>query len=198
MPRNPSGDYSLPAGNPVVSGTPISSATQNSTMTDVATALTDSLSRTGKGGMLVPFQLSDGTVVAPALTFTTEPTTGVYHPGVSQYAVAVESINGFTLNGANATFPTTAQFNFKLQQLISGTGYDVLNVKGDFTAAGSNAITGQWEFTYNAVSFKGPQIVGKGGMLFNDGATQTSGAVRIVTAAPAPGSGKPGDIWLVV
>lgn len=198
MPRNPSGDYTLPAGNPVTTGTVISSAVQNSTMNDIATALTDSLSRSGKGGMLVPFQLQDGTIVAPALTFTTEPTTGVYHPGVSTYAVVVQGALAFQMNGPNATPPNQAQVSLPLKQVILSVPYDVTNVKGDFTTAGSNAITGQWEFTYNGATFKGPQIATKGGMLFNDGALQTSGAVRIVTATPAPGSGKPGDIWLVV
>jgi hypothetical protein len=198
MPRNPSGDYSLPAGNPVTTGTVISSAVQNSTMQDIATALTDSLSRSGKGGMLVPFQLQDGTIVAPALTFTTEPTTGLYHPGVSTYAVVVQGTPGFQVNGPNATPPNVVLGQLPLKQVIATIPYDVTNVKGDFTTAGSNAITGQWEFTYNGTTFKGPQIAGKGGMIFNDAAAQYSGAIRLVAAAPAVGAGKPGDIWFVV
>ena len=198
MPRNASGDYSLPAGNPVTSGTPISSAVQNSTMSDIASALTDSLSRSGKGGMLVPFQLADGNAVAPALTFTSEPTTGVYHPGVSQYAVVVQSTLAFQMNGPNATPPSQARFSLPLKQIIAGNPYDVTNVHGDFTTAGSNAIAGQWEFTYNGTTFKGPQIATKGGMLFNDDAASYSGVVRVVSVAPGVGDGKPGDVWLVV
>lgn len=48
MPRNGSGIYTLPAGNPVVTGTTISSTVQNNTMADVATALTGSLARDGQ------------------------------------------------------------------------------------------------------------------------------------------------------
>lgn len=48
MPRNGSGTYSLPAGNPVVTGTTISSTTHNTTMSDVATALTGSLAKDGQ------------------------------------------------------------------------------------------------------------------------------------------------------
>lgn len=48
MPRNGSGTYSLPAGNPVVTGTVISSTVQNNTMSDVATALTNSLAKDGQ------------------------------------------------------------------------------------------------------------------------------------------------------
>jgi hypothetical protein len=47
MPRNGSGTYSLPSGNPVVTGTTISSTTHNNTMSDIATALTQSISSTG-------------------------------------------------------------------------------------------------------------------------------------------------------
>ena len=48
MPRNGSGTYSLPAGNPVVTGTTISSTVQNNTMSDVATALTASIAKDGQ------------------------------------------------------------------------------------------------------------------------------------------------------
>lgn len=47
MPRNGSGTYSLPSGNPVVTGTTISSTVHNNTMSDIATALTQSIASTG-------------------------------------------------------------------------------------------------------------------------------------------------------
>jgi hypothetical protein len=49
MPRDGSGSYSLPAGQPVVSGSTISSSTFNTLTSDLASELTDSLSRSGKG-----------------------------------------------------------------------------------------------------------------------------------------------------
>jgi hypothetical protein len=48
MARNGSGTYQLPAGNPVVTGTTISSTVHNNTMSDIATALTGSLARNGE------------------------------------------------------------------------------------------------------------------------------------------------------
>ena len=48
MPFNGSGTYSLPAGNPVVTGTTISSSTTNTTNSDIATALTNCLTRDGQ------------------------------------------------------------------------------------------------------------------------------------------------------
>ena len=48
MSRNGSGTYTLPAGNPVVTGTTISSTWSNNTLADIATALTGSLAADGQ------------------------------------------------------------------------------------------------------------------------------------------------------
>ena len=48
MSRNGSGTYSLPAGNPVVTGTTITSTWANNTLNDIATALTGSLAADGQ------------------------------------------------------------------------------------------------------------------------------------------------------
>jgi hypothetical protein len=76
MPRDANGNVTLPAGNPVVSDTDITTSWGNTTMADLATMAQDSLSRTGKGGMLVPFKNLDGTTAAPGITFTNQTGTG--------------------------------------------------------------------------------------------------------------------------
>ena len=48
MSRNGSGTYTLPAGNPVVTGTAISSTWANNTLTDMATALSGSIAADGQ------------------------------------------------------------------------------------------------------------------------------------------------------
>jgi hypothetical protein len=48
MSRNGSGVYNLPAGNPVITGTTIASNWANTTLTDIATALTNSISADGQ------------------------------------------------------------------------------------------------------------------------------------------------------
>ena len=48
MSRNGSGVYNLPAGNPVVTGTTISSTWANNTLTDIATAITGSVAADGQ------------------------------------------------------------------------------------------------------------------------------------------------------
>ena len=78
MPRDLSGNMTLPTGNPVVTGTSISSSVHNTTTADLAAEIQDSLSRSGKGGMLAPFLNSDGSETTPGITFTSETNTGWY------------------------------------------------------------------------------------------------------------------------
>jgi len=89
MPRNGSGTYTLPAGNPVVEGTDITPAWGNGTMSDIADALTDSLSRSGQGGMSAAFQFFSGTVSNPGLGFTNQPSTGIFLNANSDMRVTV-------------------------------------------------------------------------------------------------------------
>jgi len=92
MPRDVSGNYTLPGGNPVVTGTLIESTWANSTMADIADALTNSLSRNGNGGMLAPLRFPDGTAIAPSIAFNTAPATGLFY--------TTNQLN-FSVNGTN-------------------------------------------------------------------------------------------------
>ena len=63
MSRNGSGVYSLPAGNPVVTGTTIASSWANTTMTDLAAALTDSVAADGQTPMTGNLDLNTHKIV---------------------------------------------------------------------------------------------------------------------------------------
>jgi hypothetical protein len=89
MPRNASGTYTLPAGNPVVTGTLIESTWANDTLGDLASAMTDSLSRDGEGGMTAALRVVDGTVSAPGLAFVNETGSGLYRTSAGDYSFAV-------------------------------------------------------------------------------------------------------------
>jgi hypothetical protein len=75
MSRNGSGTYTLPAGNPVVTNTTISSSWANSTLTDIASALTGSVASDGQTPMtgnldmnsLKIVSLANGTVSTDAI-----------------------------------------------------------------------------------------------------------------------------------
>lgn len=77
MSRNGSGTYSLPAGNPVVTNTTISSTWANTTLNDIATALTNSVATDGQSTMTGNLQMGnnkitgvdDGTSAADAATY---------------------------------------------------------------------------------------------------------------------------------
>lgn len=92
MPRDGSGIYTLPAGNPVVTGTTIDVSWANPTMADVAAELQDSLSRSGKGGMLVSFQNASGTVSNPGITWAAETASGFYRAATNDMRAVIAGV----------------------------------------------------------------------------------------------------------
>jgi len=66
MSRNGSGVYSLPTGNPVVTGTTISSAWANNTLGDIAATLTDSVAADGQTTMTGSLQMGNNTIIGLA------------------------------------------------------------------------------------------------------------------------------------
>jgi len=62
MSRNGSGVYTLPAGNPVVSQTIISSTWANNTMNDLASAMTDSVAADGQTPMTGPLNMNSNKI----------------------------------------------------------------------------------------------------------------------------------------
>lgn len=185
MPRDPTGKYTLPAGNPVVSGSVISSTVQNSTMSDVASALSDSLSRSGLGGMLAPLPFADGSVGNPSITFTNEPTTGVYRPAAGQWGVAVL--------GAQVAYAAADGFYSRQPfRQWNGATYDLL-----VSAGGNYSITGNWSFS-NLLTVNSIVQSAKGRYTYHDDPALTSGAIFVSTADPLPANGADGDIWYKV
>jgi len=87
MSRNGSGTYSLPAGNPVVTGTTISSTWANNTLTDIATALTGSLAADGQ------------TTATGALKMGANRITGLANGLASTDAVTLAQLNDPSITG---------------------------------------------------------------------------------------------------
>lgn len=118
MPRDSNGVYSLPAGNPVVTLTPITSTWANSTLDDVATALTNSLDRAGSGGMTGPLKLSNGSSGAPALSWVTEPTSGLYRNAAGDFR--------YSISASDRLAVTAALFSVTTSQLAGPGGTALL------------------------------------------------------------------------
>ena len=107
MPRDINGNFTLDPSNPVVPGTVIETGWANPSLSDIANALTDSLSRTGSGGMLAPFKFADGTKTSPGESWANEPTSGWYRAASHDFRFAMlgvdvlqTTVNGLTVPGS--------------------------------------------------------------------------------------------------
>ncbi len=146
MPRDGSGNYTLPAGNPVVSGTVIDVTWANPTMSDVAVALTDSLSRTGSGGMLVPFLNADGAVGSPGISWVNETTSGIYRAGLNDQRWASSGVDKVQVT-ADASNPLLvwnvgdASFRAVVDVFSPATILGIWIHQGDVTMDGAALIT---------------------------------------------------------
>lgn len=138
MPRNSSGVYTLPAGNPVVPGTVIDAAWANDTLEDLANEVTNSLSRTGAGGMLAPFRIADGNVTAPGISYLTETNSGLYRAGAGSVWMSVLGVNTFQFSTVGVTIPAGKALTAVGNASVGGT----LSVVGATTLASTLAVTG--------------------------------------------------------
>jgi len=103
MPRDGSGVYTLPVGNPVVTNTIIASTWANTTLSDIAAQLNNVLTRDGLLGPTGPFKLQDGTVNAPGLAWASEAGLGWYRLAAGQAAMAAGGRMTFNFDAASTT-----------------------------------------------------------------------------------------------
>jgi len=139
MSRNGSGVYSLPAGNPVVTGTTISSSWANNTMNDIASALTDSVAADGQTPMTGDLDLNTNKIINldPA---TVAGDAVEYDQFVAATGTAV-AITGGTINGATIGATTPASGRFTTLEATS-----TLTVGGNSSLTGTLTVTGAGTF----------------------------------------------------
>jgi hypothetical protein len=132
MSRNGSGTYTLPAGNPVVTGTTISTTWANNTLNDLAAAMTDSVAADGQTPMTGDLDLNSNKIVNLAV--------GTIAGDAVEYsqlvaATSVVTITGGTINGATigATTPASGRFT-------------TLESTGNTTVGGTLTVTGLGSF----------------------------------------------------
>lgn len=150
MPRDGTGNFTLTAGNPVVPGTVIEAAWANPTLSDIAAALTDSLSRSGSGGMLVPFRNTDGAVGAPGMTWSNEPSSGWYRAGLNDFWYSVGNENIFRI--------TKTGIELAAGKNIVGFTFANLNIVSGVITASSPAISSTQTWNNAAVTFIGADM----------------------------------------
>jgi hypothetical protein len=152
MPRDSNGNYTLPSGNPVVTGTTISSSWGNTTLTDIGTVLTASLDRSGNGSMLAALKILDGTAAAPGVAFGAEPSTGLYRAAANTVGLSIGGTvrytftpTALTLSGQNVVLNAPASgTTLVLDQIGSGASaallLNVINNSNYFEATDGTSI----------------------------------------------------------
>jgi hypothetical protein len=139
MSRNGSGVYTLPAGNPVVTGTTIASSWANSTLSDIAATLTDSVAADGQTPMTGNLDLNTHKVINLL--------------AASQAGDAVEYAQ-FTAAFTNPTF--TGDLVVTGNGTFQGTGF-VLISKGTTAQRPVVPVNGQIRYNTDTSQFEGYQ-----------------------------------------
>jgi len=170
MSRDSNGDYTLPAGvNPVVAATTITDDWANTTLQDVATALTDSLDRQGRGAPLANISMGSFklTTLAAATAAADAPK---YSQVVNQDAVTIASAG-------------TVDLASNLQSAVSVTGTTTI------TSFGAGAASGVRKF----ITFTGALTLTHSSTLICPGSTNISIAAGDSIEVKSEGS----NIWRV-
>lgn len=170
MSRDGSGNYTLPAGvNPVVAATTITDDWANTTLQDVATALTDSLDRQGRGAPLANISMGSFklTTLAAATAAADAPK---YSQVVNQDAVTIASAS-------------TVDLAANLQSAVSVTGTTTI------TSFGTGAASGVRKF----ITFTGALTLTHSSTLICPGSTNISIAAGDSIEVKSEGS----NIWRV-
>jgi hypothetical protein len=139
MSRNGSGTYNLPAGNPVVTGTTISSTWANSTLSDIASALTGSIASDGQTtpSANLPMGTYAHTNVGNATVRNMYASAGQVQDNTAQYLTTVSGTDVIT---AAASFGMTGYVTGQVFTFIAAgtnTGATTLNIN----SIGAKAIT---------------------------------------------------------
>ena len=139
MARNGSGTYNLPAGNPVVTGTTISSTWANNTLSDMASALTGSIASDGQTtpsanlpmGGYAHTNVANGTVRAMYAAL------GQVQDNTAQYLTTVSGADVITATGAfgMSAYATGQVFTF----IAAGTNTGAVTL--NINSIGAKAIT---------------------------------------------------------
>jgi hypothetical protein len=139
MSRNGSGVYSLPAGNPVVTGTSISSTWSNTTLSDIATALTGSVASDGQTPMTGNLDMNSQKVVL-----------------LANGTVSTDAINLGQLTAALTNTTVTGNLTVTGNGSFGGTGF-LLIPKGTTAERPVSPTNGEIRYNTTTSQFEGYQ-----------------------------------------
>lgn len=161
MSRNGSGTYNLPAGNPVSSGSVISSSWANSTLSDIATALTGSVAADGQTPIVANLNMGGN-----KLTNLGTGTVGTDAANVTQVTSSV-AITGGSINGTPIGQSTAAAGSFT-----------TLTASGNSSVGGTFAVTGAATYSADATYNSTGQIKMPAGTVAQRSGSPVNGMLR--------------------
>lgn len=149
MPRNAAGLYTLPLPQ-VEPNTVIESEWANDTLADIEATLSDSLSRSGMGGMAAAFMLINGTALAPSLSFLAEPSSGLFRQSSGVVGMSIQGVakQTWNANGTTVIGTSTLQGDVSITGVLTAAGVvgpltlTSLSVVGDLTVGGTTTLNG--------------------------------------------------------
>ena len=147
MSRNGSGTYVLPAGNPIVTGTTISSSWANTTLDDIKVALTQSIAVDGQTPITanIPFNNHKITGLMAGTALTDAATLSNVIAGAGTYIATVSgSANGIILSANPAITAYAVGQRFSFIAAAANTTAVTVNISGlgakDLTKTGAIAL----------------------------------------------------------
>ena len=139
MARNGAGTYTLPAGNPVTTGTTISSSWANNTLNDIASGLTTSLAYDGQTAPVanLPMATFAHTGVGNATVRTMYAAAGQVQDGTFQFLTSIAGTNTVTGIAGLSMSALVAGQTFRFVAAATNTSGVTLNIN----SIGAKAIT---------------------------------------------------------
>jgi len=138
MPRDGSGNYTLPVGNPVIDGSIIDVLWANPTMADIAVQLNNVLTRDGVLGATAAIKFANGTAAAPSITFSSDIALGFYRVGSNSIGFATAGI---------ARGSISAVGGWDIPAPASGIGFTQSGFAGSDTAVFNGGTSGSFRVT---------------------------------------------------
>jgi hypothetical protein len=145
MSRNGSGTYNLPAGNPVVTGTTITTTWANTTLNDIAASLTGSVAADGQTPMTGALNMANNKVTALATpTASTDAVTKAYADALiaGNGTMASQNANNVSITGGaidGTTIGATTASTGKFTDLSASGNVSFTSTGGVQIPAGSTA-----------------------------------------------------------
>lgn len=189
MSRNGSGTYSLPAGQPVVTGTVIDSTIFNAFTADIAAAMTASIAKDGQTTPTanLPMGTFKHTGVADATVRTQYASAGQVQDGSLRYIGAIAGVDTITGTAIPSGLAYTTGQDFIFLPAGSNTGAATINLNalgaknivkgstGAALAAGDLVLNVPARIAYNGTSFylQNPATNAAGAFLADTGAVGT-------------------------